>query len=91
MKNSFFCAAAFLMELFAKMLSTNSQKVDVCQSLNVFSKFALNYKRQKLAQGKRKDTKKDLEFLQGKFCEQTFTCSKSSIEIPGKGIKYVQS
>ena len=57
----------------------------------MFSKFALNYKRQNLAQGKRKDTKKDLEFLQGKFCEQTFTCSKSSIEIPGKGIKYVQS
>ena len=57
----------------------------------MFSKFALNYKKQNLAQGKRKDTKKDLEFLQGKFCEQTFTCSKSSIEIPGKGIKYVQS
>ena len=56
-----------------------------------FSQFALNYKRQKLAQGKRKDTKKDLEFLQGKLYEQTFTCSKSSIEIPEKGIKYVQS
>ena len=91
MKNSFFCAATFLMELFAKMLSFNSQKVDVCQSLNLFSQFALNYKRQKLAQGKRKDTKKDLEFLQGKLYEQTFTCSKSSIEIPEKGIKYVQS
>ena len=57
----------------------------------MFSQFALNYKRQKLAQGERKDTKKDLEFLQGKFCEQTFTCSKSSIEIREKGIKYVQS
>ena len=66
-------------------------KSNVCQSLNVFSQFALNCKRQKLAQGKRKDTKKNLEFLQGKLCEQTFTCSKSSIEIPEKGIKYVQS